>query len=74
MKIIKYIGIIVASLALCIAAVLFIQFNESQNWSVNGDQYNTPKQTIYLNTNDDPKIQKKLLMQLGKLPNNIIWV
>lgn len=67
MKIIKYIGIIVASLALCIAAVLFIQFNESQKWSVNGDQYNTPKQTIYLNTNDDPKIQKKVINAIGKV-------
>lgn len=60
MKTIRYIGVVVASLALCLAAVLFIQFNESQNWSINGHQSNDPKQTIYLNTDDNPELQEKV--------------
>lgn len=61
MKTISHIGILVASLALCLAAVLFIQFNESQKWAINANQSHDPKQIIYINTNDDPKSQLKVV-------------
>lgn len=61
MKIAKYFGIIVASLTLVIAAILFIQFNDSEKWSSNAHQSTVANQIININSDDTPQEQQHIL-------------
>ncbi|PDH85415.1 hypothetical protein AO464_02975 [Oenococcus oeni] len=66
MKIAKYVSLIVASITLMFAAILLIQFNDSEKWSIDAHQSGLFSQTININSNDQPATQKKILTALAE--------
>ncbi|VDK13679.1 hypothetical protein OAL24_00474 [Oenococcus sicerae] len=67
MKIVKYLSIFVASIVLMLAAILFIQFNDSEKWSNDAHQSVLKRQIINVNSSDTVQVQQEILATLVKV-------